>query len=81
MESGSAGTKRLKKRKQSAYGCDGGLVYELSRDPEHKTAQILSPDLLSRLITGVSGKPPKLCTQKAEKFPELLGGGDAPRVY
>ena len=36
--------------------------------------------MLSRPIIGLAGKPPKLCAQKAKKFPELLGGGDAPCV-
>jgi len=79
MESGSTWIKRLKNGKnglQSLRGRD----YALARDPEPKTAHFVSPAMLSRLITGVSGKPPKLCAQKAEKFPELLGEGDAPRV-
>src|SRR6185295_14910790 len=61
--------KTSQERANSASGGDG-----------RETGQFLSPDMLSRPITGISGNPPKLYTRKAEKFPELLGSENAPRV-
>src|SRR6185503_19873903 len=80
MKSGSMRRKRVKNGRIRPPEVMGGLGFRYLTCPDSKTGQFLSPDMLSRPITGISGNPPKLYTRKAEKFPELLGSENAPRV-